>query len=195
MDDMSPALGGAPAGWTTRALGATVVAVVVCVVLNTVEIVRSGTDAQHWGVLADLSEAVVPLLAAYLLARRASITGDRGWWWLSAGALAWAAGQVTWMILDFGLDRDPTVSVATVGFVGWSVLTAVGLLKIGGHRRGFTSPRPIVAEASIMAACAGFLVWELALASQTRGETAFAMVMLAIVPLSTAFVGSVAVLL
>src|SRR5829696_5231252 len=119
--------------WNARPQTATAVAFLLCVLLNAVEISRGGTDAQNWGLLADLSEAVVPVLAAYLLARRAAVSGDSGWWWLSAGALAWAAGQVTWMILDFGFDRDPTVSVATVGFVGWSVLTAIGLLKIGGH--------------------------------------------------------------
>src|SRR4051812_9035098 len=131
--------------WNARPQVVAAIAVVVCMVLNVVEIARSGTDAQNWGVLADLSEAVVPLLAAYLLARRALVSGDSGWWWLSAGALAWAAGQVTWMILDFGFDRDPTVSVATIGFVGGAGPTAIGLGKIGGPRAGVTSPRAVIA--------------------------------------------------
>ena len=99
------------------------------------------------------------------------------------------------MILDFGFGVDPTVSVATIGFVGWSVLTAVGLLKIGGQNTGFTSARPIVAEALVITSCVGFLIWELALASETAGQSDFEMAMLAIVPISTALVGSIALLL
>jgi diguanylate cyclase (GGDEF)-like protein/PAS domain S-box-containing protein len=195
MDQTIAAPRGALERVTARPVAVTMVVVALCVLLNGTEVIRSGVNAQNWGLLADLSEAVLPLLAAFLFARRAITTGKKGWWWLSAGALAWALGQVTWMILDFGLGMDPTVSVATVGFVGWSIITAIGLLKIGGQNSGFTSPRPIVAEAMIMAACAGFLVWELALASETAGQSALELVMLAIVPISTAFVGSVAVLL
>ena len=79
MERISPALMSAPPRWTTRAVEAAAAALVICVLLNAVELARSGTDAAQWGVLADLSEAVVPLLAAYLLARLDE-------WWAQNGA-------------------------------------------------------------------------------------------------------------
>ncbi|HEY4332152.1 MAG TPA: hypothetical protein VGM78_06270, partial [Ilumatobacteraceae bacterium] len=60
-----------------------IAAVALCLVLNVIELLRSGFDATHWGVLADLSELIGPLLAAVLLGRRALDTEEVGWWWLA----------------------------------------------------------------------------------------------------------------
>ena len=171
------------------------VAVIVCVSLNVAEVARSGFLASNWGMLADVSEVILPVLASLLLARRALLRRESGWWWLSAGASSWALGQVMWIVLEFGYHQDPTVSAATVGFVGWSVMTAVGLLKIGGQGSGWISARPLVAEAMVLSASLGFLVWELALAPKITAESNFTQIMLAVVPISTSFVISIALLL
>src|SRR5260221_13637579 len=120
--------------------------------------------------LADISELILPVIAALLFARRAATergrgtAGAAGWAWMSTGALAWAGGQVAWIVLAFGLHINPTVSVATIGFVGWSILTAIGLLRVGGAGSGRVALRPIIAESLILTTSLGFLVWELALA-------------------------------
>ena len=183
-----------------RPLVLVLTAVAICLALNVVEVARNGFDSDDWGMLADVSELILPLLAAALCVRRA-LSGreaspeSQGWLWLAAGATLWALGQVAWVILAFGLDMDPTVSVATVGFVGWSVLTAIGLMKLVHHERGVRPFRSIVAEAMVLSMSIGFLVWELGVAPDTAGEDNFTMVMLAAVPISTAFVIAIALLI
>ncbi len=171
------------------------VGLALCLLLNGVEVARSGVDAAQWGVLADASELIGPALAVLLLARRALRSQQSGWWWLAAGAGSWGLGQVAWIGLRFVGHVNPTVSVASIGFVGWSVLTAVGLLRLGLDGSGWTSVRPMVAEALVLAISIGFLVWELALAPSIHHQSNASLIMLAVVPLSTSFVVAIAVLL
>ncbi len=216
-----------------------IVGVAMCLALNLVEISRHGLDADNWGMLADMSEVILPLLAAVLLAKRGlapmaggeadeldssepgarslpdspprfdmgvdpvrggPVAGDtigrrQGWLWLSAGALAWACGQISWVVLQFGFGKDPTVSVSSVAFVGWSLFTATGLIKIGGLSKSAAAVRPMVGEAILLAMAIGFLVWELALARDITNESNFTVVLLAAVPISTSFVIAIALLL
>ena len=177
--------------------------VALCIGLNAVELGRSGLDAERWGLLADLSEVVAPLIAAYLLivrsrasnANGSSESSRAGWLWLAAGAVAWAAGQVTWMVIEFGLEQDSTVSVSSFGFAGWSLCTAVGLVKIARLRGAWSSIRPVVGEAAILGLSIGFLVWELALAPVITNQSNETVVGLALVPLSSSFVVAIALLL
>ena len=186
-----------------------VVGVLACVVANVIEVGRNGIDANHWGMLADVSEVIVPLLAALLLVERSRLVGDTtagttvddaderrsGWRWLAAGALAWAIGQVAWIVVEFAFETDPTVSVATAGFVLWALLTARGMVKIVGLSRSWTNVRPMVGEAAVLSLAIGFIVWELALAPDITDESNLTIVLLALVPVATSFVIAVALLL
>jgi len=191
------------------------VGVVACVVANAVELARNGLDANRWGMLADVSEVIVPLLAALLLYERSRLLTDTdtdtdtdtevsqieaderrsGWRWLAAGAVAWALGQVAWIIVEFVFETDPTVSVASAGFVLWAMLTARGMVKIVGLSRSWSSVRPMVGEAVVLSLAIGFIVWELALAPDITDESNLTIVLLALVPVANSFVIAVALLL
>ena len=166
-----------------------------CFVLNMIEILRAGWNADNWGILGDYSELFMPMLAALLLARRARQNPRRGWAWMSIGAISWAIGQAIWMVIQYGMHEDPTVSVATIGFVGWAVLTTIGLMKLGGRSSELASISNVIAESLVLAASLGFLLWELVLAPSVTDQSNFNVVMLAIVPLSSSFVISSALLM
>ena len=51
-----------------------VAGLVLGAMLNLVEVVRGGVDSAHWGMLADDSELILPLVAALLFARRAAVS-------------------------------------------------------------------------------------------------------------------------
>ncbi len=166
-----------------------------CFVLNMIEILRAGWNADNWGILGDYSELFMPMLAALLLARRARQNPRRGWAWMSLGAISWAIGQAVWMVIQYGMHEDPTVSVATIGFVGWAVLTTIGLMKLGGRSSALASVSNVIAESLVLAASLGFLLWELVLSPSVTDQSNFNVVMLAIVPLSSSFVISSALLM
>ncbi len=168
--------------------------VLACIALDSIEVVRGGLNTDRWGILADISELIISVLATVLLAQRDRRSPSREWRWLAAGSLSWALGQSCWLILAYGLHKDPTVSVATIGFVAWSVFTTVGLLRMGGRSGATGSIRVIVSEACVLAASAGFLLWEIVLVPSLTTESNFQMVMLAVVPLSEVFVVAAALL-
>lgn len=231
--------GGKPAGTAAlsvsvfrraRTRWAVATGVVATIVLNAVELGRGGIDAERWGMLADISEVIVALLAAVVLFERSQLTVrsprptddvastarfdarmsgahlddvadsdalDRraGWLWLAAGAVAWALGQVVWIIVEFAYGTDPTVSIATIGFVAWALFTARGLVGIAGLTRAWSTVRPMVGEAAVLSLVIGFLVWELALAPDITNESNLTILLLALVPIMTSFVIAVALLL
>ena len=166
-----------------------------CVVLNVIEIRRAGWNADNWGILGDYAELLLPILAALLLARRARQDTQRGWAWMACGSLSWAAGQAAWIYIQYGQHEDPTVSVATIGFVGWAALTTIGIMRLGGRSSALASLGNVIAESLVLASSLGFLLWELVLASSVQGQSNFNVIMLAIVPLSSSFVISAALLM
>ena len=169
--------------------------VAVCCILNSVEIGRHGWSSDNWGIMPGFSELLLSLLAGFLLARRASGSHQLGWWWLVAGSLSWAGGQAIWMVIQYGLHRDATVSVATVGFVGWALCSAVGLLKLGGRSSALATTGAVISEAVVLTGSLGLLLWELVLAPTVTNASNVDIVMLAVVPLGTSFVISAVMLL
>ena len=180
---------------TTSMVAITIVTVVFCIVVTVYEIHRKGWDADNWGILPDYVELLLAALAALLLARRAYVSQQRGWGWLAAGSLFWALGQVAWMIIEYGMVQDPTVSVATVGFVGWAAFTTVGLLTLGGRSSAMSTLGAVVSEAAVLSVSTGFLLWEVVLAPTMTNEGNFTMAMLAVVPIGNSFVVAAALLL
>ena len=78
------------------------------------------------GQLAAASAAAVGCAVA---ARRTTDHRRTAWWWLSAGCASWAAGQLVWSYYEVVLEREvPFPSLADVGFVGFPLLAAVGLV-------------------------------------------------------------------
>jgi diguanylate cyclase (GGDEF)-like protein len=76
-----------------------------------------------------LAAAALAALGCAVAARRTSDHRRTAWWWLSAGCASWAAGQLVWSYYEVLLDRDvPFPSLADVGFVGFPVLAAIGLV-------------------------------------------------------------------
>ena len=169
--------------------------IVACVVLDTVEILRNGWNTDSWGMLSDVSELLAAALATALLTRRAGRSSEHGWKWLAAGSLSWALGQVCWIVIEFGLHHDPTVSVATVGWVAWSALTTVGLMKLSGRSNVTGSIGVLVAQVTVFAVSIGFLLWEFVFVPSLTHQSNFDLVMFAIVPLSEVFVIGAALLL
>ena len=180
---------------TSSMVAITTLTLVFCIVVNVYEIQRKGWDADNWGILPDYVELLLAALAALLLARRAFVSQQRGWGWLSAGSLFWALGQVAWMIIEYGMVQDPTVSVATIGFLGWAAFTTVGLLKLGGRSSAMSTLGAVVSEAAVLSVSTGFLLWEVVLAPTMTNESNFTMAMLAIVPIGNSFVVAAALLL
>ncbi|MFC5380728.1 diguanylate cyclase domain-containing protein [Aquipuribacter nitratireducens] len=85
-------------------------------------------------VVDDLVQLVAPLLAVVACARTARRVGShadaRLWRWLLAACASWGAGQLVWCGYELVLRVEPPFpSVADVGFLGFPVLAAVGLLR------------------------------------------------------------------
>jgi hypothetical protein len=76
-----------------------------------------------------LLAAALAALGCAVAARRMTEHRRTAWCWLSAGCGSWAAGQAMWSYYEVVLDREvPFPSLADVGFVGFPLLAAVGLV-------------------------------------------------------------------
>ncbi|QWZ07668.1 GGDEF domain-containing protein [Nocardioides panacis] len=76
-----------------------------------------------------LLAAVLASAGCAAAARRTHGQRRRAWGWLSAGTASWAAGQAVWSYYEVVLDRPvPFPSPADVGFLGFPLLAAVGLV-------------------------------------------------------------------
>ena len=76
-----------------------------------------------------LLAAALAAVGCGVAARRVTEHRRTAWCWLSAGCGSWAAGQAVWSYYEVVLDREvPFPSLADVGFVGFPLLAAVGLV-------------------------------------------------------------------
>ncbi|MDQ3502881.1 MAG: hypothetical protein M3486_04570, partial [Actinomycetota bacterium] len=110
---------------------ATVVTVALALFLQS----RSGSGlGQDVGNAGQLAAALIAGLACFRAARRGGAE-VRGWALLAVGAFVWVAAATLWMY--YGLTRDhlyPFPSVADLGFIGYSLPVAAGLLAFPRHR-------------------------------------------------------------
>ena len=92
----------------------------------------SDVGSPHTEVLvSDLVFVVAPLFAAWTSwqAHRRDRDGHTGWWWISMGCLTWAAGSAYFAGYQVVMDRvAPIPSLADVGYVGYAVPVAIGVL-------------------------------------------------------------------
>jgi two-component system sensor histidine kinase/response regulator len=157
----------------TSRFGAALVASCVAVVAFTLFLaVRSGTDEAK--TVSDLVLAAGALVAGGACARAASRQGPdaRGWRLLAVAAIVWAAADVVWTV--YGITRDhacPFPSVADIGFVGYAIPVALGLLSFP---RG--SERPVsffrmALDALGIASCVLFISWAEVLGPVFRSES------------------------
>ena len=76
-----------------------------------------------------LAAAVLGALGCAVAARRTAGHRRRAWWWLSVGTGSWAAGQTVWTYYEVVLGQEvPFPSAADVGFLGFPLAAAVGLV-------------------------------------------------------------------
>lgn len=82
--------------------------------------------------VSDLGQLLAAAAAAggcSVAARRSQAQGRRAWWWMAAGTGAWAVGQTAWCYYELVLGEDaPFPSLADVGFLGFTLMSTVGLV-------------------------------------------------------------------
>ena len=83
--------------------------------------------------LGQLASAALASVACALAARRSAGRRRAAWSWLAVGTGSWAAGQAVWSYYEVILGREvPFPSLADVGFLGFPVAAAVGLMILLG---------------------------------------------------------------
>jgi diguanylate cyclase (GGDEF)-like protein len=83
--------------------------------------------------LGQLAAAAMASVACALAARRSTGRRRASWAWLAIGTGSWAAGQAVWSYYEVILDREvPFPSLADLGFLGFPIAAAVGLMILLG---------------------------------------------------------------
>ena len=83
-------------------------------------------------VVSELVFVAAPLYAAWSCwgAHRRDHATHTAWWWLTVGCLTWAVGSVTFATYQVVLGRVPPIpSLADVGYVGYAVPVALGIMR------------------------------------------------------------------
>jgi diguanylate cyclase (GGDEF)-like protein/PAS domain S-box-containing protein len=104
--------------------------------------------------VSDLVFVAAPLWAAFACwrAHRTQRSRHTGWLWLTAGCLTWAGGSVAWAVYELVLSRpSPFPSLADVGYVGYAVPVAVGVLKFPRSAGGLWSRRRLALDGAVIA--------------------------------------------
>ncbi|MGI9021842.1 MAG: ATP-binding protein [Acidimicrobiales bacterium] len=134
---------------------------------------QSGTSLAQ--TTSDLVLEAAALLAAWACARAARRGGadSRGWRVLSLAAVVWAAGNAVWT--TYGLTRDhlyPFPSVADIGFVGFFVVAAFGLLSFPRESERLVSRVRTALDVAVIATSVLFISWATVLGPLYRTESA-----------------------
>lgn len=153
-----------------RALAASVAAVVT---LGAFLLLDAGTPRAM--TVADGALLVAPLIAAWACFRAARRGGPdaRGWALLSASALVYAAGTTVWGF--YGLTRHnvyPFPSGADIGFLGFPVLAAAGLLSFPRETSRLVSRFRTALDALLIAASILFVSWAVVLGPVSHAASA-----------------------
>ena len=118
-----------------------------------------------------LAAAALASLGCAVAARRTHGHRRSAWWWLSAGTGSWAAGQVVWSYYEVVLGREvPFPSLADVGFLGFPVLAAVGLVMwLGTQGDQLVARGRDILDGAIIACSLLVLSWVTSLGSVVAG--------------------------
>jgi diguanylate cyclase (GGDEF)-like protein/PAS domain S-box-containing protein len=82
--------------------------------------------------VSDVVFVVAPATAAWScrLAARRGGPWQRSWWWAGLGCLVWAGGSTVWTFYELVLRVPaPFPSLADLGYVGWAIPIAIGVLR------------------------------------------------------------------
>ena len=162
---------------------ATLATALLCVLALTVLPEHVASD------VSDVAQGVAALAGAVGAGWHVRRCADRRtratWALLSAACLAWAAGEAYWCWYTLRADVVPFPSLADVGFLGFAVLTAAGLLvhPARGGRIGFLQR---VLDGLLTAGAVGQISWLTTLSavagSDDGGETHLARILLLAYP-------------
>ncbi|MDQ3679638.1 MAG: EAL domain-containing protein [Actinomycetota bacterium] len=111
--------------------------------------------------LSNLSFIVAPAVAGVACLRRSRHAVDRGGWrLLGLSALVWSAGAVAWAVYGItGDDVYPFPSLADVGFLGYALPAALGVLSLRGPRLPRRVQYWAMLDAAVIAASVLFISW------------------------------------
>lgn len=129
-------------------------------------------DQAALGAAGNVFQAVIPLVAflACLSAGFATTGRNRwGWWLLGAGAFSWAAGQAVWTFYESVLGESvPFPGWADVGYLGFSVLGAAGLLLFPLIPARAVARGRALLDGGIIASSLLFVNWAIVLGAMYR---------------------------
>lgn len=112
--------------------------------------------------LSDAGGVLPPTVAGiYAFAAAESALGQvrLAWRLISAACLAWAFGELVWMVYEVVLDRPaPFPSLADAGYLGMLPLMALGLILLSSERGRLTRTRPALDGLAIVLTFTAF-VW------------------------------------
>ena len=107
-------------------------------------------------IVSDTVFVLAPLVAAASTwaADRRRRERHRGWAWICAGCLTWAAASITWTIYEFGLgETAPFPSFADIGYVFYAVPIAIGLTKFPTGTSNLWSRLRLSLDTVVMTGC------------------------------------------
>ncbi|HEX9259281.1 MAG TPA: GGDEF domain-containing protein [Acidimicrobiales bacterium] len=117
--------------------------------------------------VADLAPVAVGSLAvaATVLAARSQkgLATARTWWFISAALAAWLAGDITWAVIEVGLDLDPFPSPADAAYMAFYPLLLVGLGLLPTVRRTRRERLRLTLDAATVFLGTALAVWYLVL--------------------------------
>jgi diguanylate cyclase (GGDEF)-like protein/PAS domain S-box-containing protein len=122
--------------------------------------VGDGTTAAK--TLSDLSFLVAPGVAGWACLRRARSQADdeASWRWMGGSCLLWAAGGAVWAFDGVTRDHDyPFPSLADVGFLGYAVPAAIGLVGLRSPALPGRFRLAGTLDAAVIAAAVLFVSW------------------------------------
>jgi PAS domain S-box-containing protein len=147
--------------------------VVVVVAYDLVNLLRPGGDRLAVAV-QDVGEAAASLIAALACAyaaRRALGSTRLAWGLLTASALAWTAGQVTWSVFEVGIQTAvPFPSLADAGFIPAALLAIAGVVSFPSGQASISGRVRLLLDGGIVASCGMFVAWAVGL-SYVYGHT------------------------
>jgi len=114
-----------------------------------------------------LAAAALAAVGCGLAARRTHGHRRRAWTWLSVGTGSWAAGQVVWSYYEVVLGQEvPFPSLADVGFLGFPIAAAIGLvIWLGTQSNELAARGRDVLDGAIIAGSLLVLSWVTTLGS------------------------------
>jgi hypothetical protein len=116
------------------------------------------------GDLAMVASSAGAAVCCLVAARRRDAWAP-AWRWMGISALVWCAGAAVWAYYGIVLDREPFPSLADVGFVGWALPAAVGLVQLARHKQRRLSVVRVNLDTAVIAGSLFFASWTLVLRS------------------------------